>query len=308
MHVFRNGRGALRSAAPAFTLIEVLVVVAIIALLVSVLLPALRAARESAKVTICKANSKQIGTMIAEYRADYKGYVPVMYNYWANTDGGRRWKHPARTCWLSVALRQYHPALRGLKGRGGGKFDPGDTWSEADPLRGVWTDAVRTEYENTVLPEFFTCPFERGKGAQRVSSRSTGQETHLRYEGRYEAYHTWLWAAIDRGTRLNSNASSEIWRARYPVMIWNKGVQRNNEHVRWDISRDEARTAGAISPAEFTVVYCGQGEFTPFPEYAEAPTRRANVGSHRGSRGGGTNTIFADTHVEWVLGKEIGRP
>ena len=51
----------------AFTLIEVLVVVAIIALLAAILLPSLKAARTQAKVTVCKANCKQIATMIATY-------------------------------------------------------------------------------------------------------------------------------------------------------------------------------------------------------------------------------------------------
>ncbi len=296
-HSGRNHRG--------FTLIEVLVVVAIIALLLSILLPSLKSAREQTKILICQANSKQVATMVTEYRTEHRGYVPVMYNYWANTAD---WKHPARTCWLSVALRHYYPSLRNLKGYQGGRFDPGDRWSESDPDRGVWDNALRTDYENTVLPEFFMCPFERGKGPHSLDEAWVGQERRLTYQGKFESYHTWLWDSINRGTQLNSSTSSEVWKAKYPVMIWNKGVQRNNDHVKWEIPRQNAIIAGALSPSDFTVVYCGQGEFTVAPEAAGGPTRRANVGGHRRPMGGGTNAVFADTHVEWVYGKQIGRP
>ncbi len=53
--------------APAFTLIEILVVVAIIALLVAILLPSLQRAREQAKIALCLSNLRSLGVAASAY-------------------------------------------------------------------------------------------------------------------------------------------------------------------------------------------------------------------------------------------------
>jgi prepilin-type N-terminal cleavage/methylation domain-containing protein/prepilin-type processing-associated H-X9-DG protein len=57
----------------AFTLIEVLVVVAIIALLIAILLPSLHRAREMSKRTICLHNERMLGQAWYMYQIDNKG-------------------------------------------------------------------------------------------------------------------------------------------------------------------------------------------------------------------------------------------
>lgn len=63
-------------ACRAFTLVELLVVVAIIALLIAVLLPSLSHARETAKFTVCGTNLRQIGLAIVIYADENRGFIP----------------------------------------------------------------------------------------------------------------------------------------------------------------------------------------------------------------------------------------
>jgi prepilin-type N-terminal cleavage/methylation domain-containing protein/prepilin-type processing-associated H-X9-DG protein len=62
----------------AFTLVELLVVVAVIALLIGLLLPALGKAREGARQGLCLGNVKQLNQYIAYYSEDNQGWYPTV--------------------------------------------------------------------------------------------------------------------------------------------------------------------------------------------------------------------------------------
>ncbi len=70
-----TGKGADTSG---FTLIELLVVISIIALLVGILLPALGAARKSAKKAQCLSQLRQIATGIVNYTGGWDDRLPLI--------------------------------------------------------------------------------------------------------------------------------------------------------------------------------------------------------------------------------------
>jgi len=294
-----------RKRGPAFTLIEVLVVVAIIALLVAVLVPSLSRARIQAKITSCKANSKQIATAIAIYQSEDGGYVPIMLNWHA----GPFYNAPARAVFLSVALR------RGEKGLANLARSTASTGQTFDPNK-VWSAATRDDYEARFLPEHYVCPFERGQYPWELQQIGSAPPlTHWEWRGVMESYQTWLWEDVIRGQQMHSepvgwggNPANGL--PKYSVLTWNQVRATgkspgdsdilNKLHRRWTDAEARQKQGGSLGA--ITIVYCAIGE------HMEMGSRRIDVGSHATGAGGGTNAIFGDTHVEWVRGPQIGWP
>lgn len=61
-----------------FTLMELLVVISIIALLISILMPALKKAREQARVVLCASQTRQTTTALLLYSQDSDGGFPIV--------------------------------------------------------------------------------------------------------------------------------------------------------------------------------------------------------------------------------------
>lgn len=310
-----------------FTLIEVLVVVAIIALLISILLPSLVAARNQAKLMVDMANMKQIATSNSEYQTEYQGFVPVMYNDAANNSA---YKGAARVCWLSVALGRYSSQTRNL-----GVRTINGTVYDFDPDK-VWDSATRLVYEMQIMPDIYACPFDRDKPRELDAVSDQGFYRVYRKRGRRDSIQTWMWEYIIKG-QLPPNgiawkptpSNSNIGVPKYAAFSWNcvkpseMATFSDGTTVQW---MDNASSAGSKSTQKLyrkwsdrdvkrlrsgsfsstTVAYCALGE-SILGGQSNGRIGWANPGSHpNAGAGGGTTTMFADTHVEWVPGKQIG--
>jgi len=348
MHICNNYRKPRR----AFTLIEVLVVVAIIALLVAILIPSLQRAREQALIASCMANCKQIGGITATYQAEYKGYVPVIFNAGSaylghfndalDVDDSRRAHNanPARNMWLPVAFSAYD---KGTKNMVNATVSPGVELRDDDtPFfrpKEKWQPPKMRDFVDRLMPDYYACPFVREKLTEDdVFEIVRTWQTCYIYEikGRISSYNTWQWEGrVTRGvvpiafnrTNLpdhfppydpdpNTPVIMGDGRPKYSVLSWNfngrsqyanlgyimppgfGGDNLKNRHRKWDATDAQRQKAAGLS--DVTVVYCHGGMNLTYQR------RIKNMESHRTNLGAGTNAIFADTHVDWVKGTQIG--
>lgn len=74
-----NSAAALHPCLRAFTLVELVVVIAIVSLLMAVLMPTLAKARATARLVICQSNLRQFGLASTSYAYENKNLMPDNY-------------------------------------------------------------------------------------------------------------------------------------------------------------------------------------------------------------------------------------
>jgi prepilin-type N-terminal cleavage/methylation domain-containing protein/prepilin-type processing-associated H-X9-DG protein len=97
----------------AFTLVELLVVIAVISLLLAILVPATEKARRQARAVACQVNLRQWGTTLAAFAEDNDGLFPRI-DYWVADGLGALWILTGRSVHEATngrlqGPRQYHP-------------------------------------------------------------------------------------------------------------------------------------------------------------------------------------------------------
>jgi prepilin-type N-terminal cleavage/methylation domain-containing protein len=137
------------SPEPAFTLIELLVVIAIIGILASMLLPVFSRSKETAHMTTCRNNLRQMAITVKLYADDHQNRFPGKYIARVNPTDGL----PIGGYWNA----QY------TMGGPDGKPEWMDEAGEAPPA------AYRPFYNYMRPSEVYRCPRDKGMPAGRLN-------------------------------------------------------------------------------------------------------------------------------------------
>ncbi|HOJ75631.1 MAG TPA: prepilin-type N-terminal cleavage/methylation domain-containing protein [Phycisphaerae bacterium] len=267
-----------RRAASAFTVIEVLVVVAIIALLVSILVPSLTAARKSSRTVVCASNIRQIGMgwhMYAQQWHDsaVAGRFPKLANstnvYWV----GNGWKYRAR--WYAMLGAQVR-----LYAFSSPSPDPAlDNTQSVDGE--VFLDPEAPGYDNgRNYPYGYNFQF-LGNSRARLSGGPTDWINWPVKLGRIKASSRTVMAADSLGTAASTPANQRL------------------PYDQTGANTDPARVVNhgwALDPPRLTAAgdFCDDG--------LRGKARSAPDERH----GGKANALFCDNHVESVRSTQLG--
>ena len=141
-----------------FTLVELLVVIAIIGILVALLLPAIQAARESARRTQCNNHLKQIGVAFQNHHDTYRFYPSGGNGWWHAPDysgasgtgpPGEPWIAPKQRCGWGFQILPFIEQKILWEGNGASTRDAAQIAAMGTPVPGFFCPTRRA-------PEAFT--------------------------------------------------------------------------------------------------------------------------------------------------------
>ncbi|MGE5612265.1 MAG: type II secretion system protein [Bacillota bacterium] len=220
----------------AFTLVELLVVVAIIAILIAVLLPALRRAQESGKRVLCMNNHRQLIMAVRSYANDWKDVLPFVNSNNSEISGG--WRGPGWLYWRS-------------------KMKDPNAWAEDDLKEGALWKYLRNL-------KIYRCPFEPSPTLPKSTNELTSycMNAYVKNESTHVSYKHSQFKTTD----------ILFWEADEYKAIWNDGCNYPDEGItaRHGGGSGKAHDAqGRANPHAGAIIGCfgGHAEWVTVKEF-----------------------------------------
>jgi prepilin-type N-terminal cleavage/methylation domain-containing protein len=266
----------------AFTLIEVLVVVAIIALLISILLPSLAAARAQARTVMCASNEKQIGSAMTTFSTEHRGRVPRGISRHGNPDAS------GPVNWVKMIARMF-----------GDKKNYAENFNRVPVERmPIFSCGERSmEYGGTFLDYVVNSTDSRGPIQLSPCRPNPLTGTWYEVEG-VTKVDLWQFASE---TIYITEAVQESWNIdEYPNNSW-----RTLKGVRENIAKTRLEAAPQSTGYDWFDVPGGQAMPT-YKEMVKPGLRmpRAALKMHQY----GSNSVFVDGHAEIVKAPKTNDP
>ena len=211
-----------RSYRRAFTLVELLVVIAIIGVLIALLLPAIQAARAAARATVCSNNLRQLGIAMHVYHEAME-YFPaggVSVDWW---DG------PHLSNW-AIELLPYIEESYLL-----------DLYVKDQDIE----SAANTEFRESIVPTF-NCPTDRNAIEIRVPDSGPASVNQIRY--RHASYRAMAGRSDgqeDFWTECHG-AGCYLWQADWAGMGW-RGVFHYTGHGKLKNPESSGKISDGLS-------------------------------------------------------------
>ncbi|MDR3706824.1 MAG: DUF1559 domain-containing protein [Capsulimonadaceae bacterium] len=257
----------------AFTLIELLIVIAIITILAAILFPVFATAREKARQSSCASNEKQLGTAFMQYVQDYDESFP---NGLAGSSGynGGGWAGQIYPYCKSVQLFTC----------------PDDPFQATTSTTWGQRSAISYGYNVDLHQVSTDLSYQEASNAPGLimGKLSAPAVTVVLFEIQQ----------VNQGANLKAEALGQ------------EECCFNNDSLNLSPTGNggyQSIIAGWQGGADYATGPLGVYTSAAFPAYGatSAPTAWPNGGYWPGRHSGGSNWLLADGHVKWLLGANV---
>jgi prepilin-type N-terminal cleavage/methylation domain-containing protein/prepilin-type processing-associated H-X9-DG protein len=272
-----------------FTLIELLVVITVIGILTALLLPAVQAARDSARRLQCGNNLKQVGLALANHHAQHKslppGYVSEVSSTGAETGPGWGWMAHLLPCMeqapLASSIDFRQPIESPINQAPREQLIPSLLCPANEISRPTWPAEVRDASGNPMseICQVAFCAYMGNYGSTDTTFPSDGlfyRNSKIRFQD------------ISDGTSKTFAAGEKAYKLGDGT--WVGAVTGASMYPS---KYDKKYAAPHLKPSSAMVLsHVGRGN-TPNNGYSE-------INQYWGLHGDGANFVFADGHVMFL--------